>query len=762
MQRNRQRKGRIAVKYLQWLGLLLCGLGLLAAAQPSEEITQATPPPEIVNYQVDAYYPPYTFQSGQFLWGFDPYLTNIIFSTKRFDLHSSTDSWENVYRNILSGKTDIAGIIAVTPGRSQDVLFSKPLFNSYISVYTTQGFRTVSLDDLASLRIGVGKGYYTEAVLWESLGIRTYTAYTDMNAALDDLLLGSIDVIFENQQLMDNMLIQRNLKGSIVAQITNLFPRQHAYAISKLRPELVTYINERLDQLVANGVFEEIYVKYFYTHTDAYLEAGQRRTLYIALGVLLAVVGILGLMQVVIRRLKRSLSVSLSDVEAANRQLESANAALRQNYDEIHVLAYTNPVSGFPNKNSFREAMCRMPSEGNLPRRTVLYLDLDRFKDINDTFGHDVGDCVLRAVAERLRNLLEPSDGLFHFGADEFVVVLDGTALFDAQNTARRILRQIEAPITVDGTLFHLTACMGVAGYPEHGKTCDALLKNADAAMYRAKELGDGTFVCYDDAIGQAVVERNRLQSSLRDAVSHQEFLLYYQPQINSQSGNLYGFEALLRWDRPGKGIVSPSVFMQEAEESKLIIPIGNWVLATACRFIRQINESSNARYTVAVNVSVIQLLEEDYTATVKRILQETQVAPELLELEITESCLLKETELLIDKLKELSAYGVRIALDDFGTGYSSLRYLKDLPVHVLKIDRYFVDSIAVDRNRALVGAIIAIGHSLGMSLVAEGVETDQQMDFTKAMQCDRLQGYRISRPIPENDVAGYLAGFHT
>ncbi|MEA4999242.1 MAG: EAL domain-containing protein [Candidatus Limiplasma sp.] len=757
MQRLPLRTRRTFTIALGLAGLLLCACSLVAAAQPVEATTHATPPPEPVHYQVDAYYPPYTFQSGQFLWGFDPYLTNIIFSTNRFALQWSTAAWDTVYARVKSGEIDIAGIIAITDERKQDVLFSKPLFNSYVSVYTTQNYKTITMEDLPALRIGVGKGYYTETVLRDTLGITQYSAFDNMENALDALQSGEIDVIFENQQLMDNILIQRNLKGSIVAQITNLFPRPHAYAISKQKPELVTFINERLDQLMANGVFEEIYVKYFYTHSDTYLEAQNRRTLYIAGGVMLAIVSILALMQLIIRRLKRSLSVSLSNVEAANTQLEAANAALRQRYQEIQALAYTNSVTGLPNKNEFRQSFVSASPDGDTARRVVLYLDLDSFKDVNDTFGHDVGDQVLRAVANRLTEIIDPTDRLYNFGADEFVVVLNDATPVACEGTIKRILRQIEKPIMLGGTVFHITACMGVAGYPEDGETCDELLKNADAAMYRAKERGHGTFVFFDEAIGNAVIERNRLQSNLRDALSHNEFLLYYQPQINAGNKQLYGFEALIRWDRPGKGIVAPGAFMDVAEESKLIIPIGNWVLTTACEFLKRINDANHTRYTMAVNVSVIQLLQEDYTDTVMRILQETQVAPELLELEITESCLLKETELLIDKLKELSGYGIRIALDDFGTGYSSLRYLKDLPVHVLKIDRYFVDSITLERNRALVQAIVSIGHALGMALVAEGVETSRQMDITSALQCDRIQGFLISKPIPERNVEGYI-----
>ena len=743
--------------------VLLMALALFtltgASQAPVEANTNATPPPERVRYQVDAYYPPFTFKNDVFLYGFDPYLTNIIFTSDRYVLDYSTDAWENVYRRLVNGEIDLAGIIAVTEERKQEILFSKPLFNSYVSIYTKQDHPTVTLDNLSTLKIGVGKGYYTESILRDSLGITNYIPYEDIHIAVENLLNGEIDVIFENQQYMDNVLIEHNLKGNIIAQITNLYPRPHAYAISKQKPELVAYINDRIDKLVNSGFFEEIYVKYFYTHSDRFQEEKSAQALYVILTVLVVGAALVTLMQFVIRSLRKKLNTSMRRIETTNFELEAKNAELKAKYNEIHTLAYTNAVTGLPNKLSFKENVKGVSGAKTDTQMAILYMDMDNFKDVNDTYGHDTGDHLLRAVADSLRGRAA-SQNLYNFGADEFVLTLLDVTMEQAMAEGQRILRELEKPICVNGNIFHVTASMGISSYPQHGTTCDELLKNADAAMYRAKKLGNGSCVMYDSAIGNAVKERNELQNSLREALAKNEFVLYYQPQVSADRSRLFGFEALIRWNRPGKGMVPPAAFIEQAEENGMIVPIGTWVMKAACEFARRLKQQTGESYIIAVNVSVIQLLKDDFISTVLGIIHETQIEPKQLEIEITESCLLVETNAVIEKLRKLNEAGVRIALDDFGTGYSSLRYLQELPVNALKIDRYFIDSIATERTLSLVMAIVSIGHALGLELVAEGVETESQQHEIARLLCDRAQGYLINRPIPQEAVEQYIAAF--
>jgi diguanylate cyclase (GGDEF)-like protein len=520
---------------------------------------------------------------------------------------------------------------------------------------------------------------------------------------------------------------------------------------------LVTYINERIRKLKQSGFFEEIYIKYFYTHSDGYVSEQNRRTLFFVLVGVGLILALMTLMQLVIRRLRRNLHASIERTETASAGLARANAELLTNYNEIHTLAFTNAVTGLPNKNAFREAVRRLIEAGQAERFGILYLDLVNFNDVNDTFGHDIGDKVLRAVAATLASCQIPAGSLYNMSADEFAILMTDVPPSRDETRVRAILQAVEKPVYIDGSEFHITASMGIACYPKHGQTYEVLLKNADAAMYHAKANGCSMYVFFDDTIGNAVLERTKLQNSLRQALANNEFRLYYQPQVGAKDNNLYGFEALIRWERPYVGLTAPGTFIKVAEDSRLIVPIGAWVLENACSFVRQVNETFGTRYTVAVNVSVIQLLREDYVESVLRTLRETQLAANLLELEITESCLLVETELVIGKLRQLSDAGVRIALDDFGIGYSSLRYLKDLPVHVIKVDQYFVDSIASKKSRSMVYTIISIGHALGMQLVAEGIETVEQRDAVGELRCDRLQGYLISKPMPEAEVANFV-----
>ncbi len=758
MRRHLRNIRRAALPVLFVSALFICAL-TGGTQSPPASTSNATIRPERVIYQVDEYYPPYTYKDNAQLYGFDPYLANLIFRSDKYLLRYSTDTWEKVYARLASGEIDLAGIIAITDERKNDVLFTKPLFNSHVSVYTLKTVEGISLSDLDGLSVGVKKGYYTEALLKDELGIWDYYAYDDILGAVTDLLSGKIDVIFENQQYMDHVLIQNRLKGKIVAQITNLFPQAYAYAISKKRPELVEYMNGRIDALVSSGVFEEIYVKYFYTHSDGYTASENRKALLYALSAVVAIAGIIILLRSIIRSLERKLSASMLKLESANTELAEANEALRAKYEEIRTLAYTNPVTALPNKNAFKSVVQRYLGGGRPENFTILYMDLDNFKDINDTYGHATGDVLLRVVGERLLRCGIPEGSLYNLGSDEFAVLLDSANPVSAGEKAGEIIRKIEEPLSIGGNTLHISASMGIVSYPEHGEGFDELLKNADSAMYRAKVNGSGTYTFFSEEIGSAVTERTKMQNSLREALAKNEFQLYYQPQTSAGGDTLYGFEALLRWNSAERAVVAPGAFIHEAEKSRLIIPLGQWVLATACEFIHRLNGVFGTRYFVSVNVSVIQLLQEDFVDVVLAVLRDTGLEPNLLELEITESCLLFETDMVIEKLRKLSDAGVGLALDDFGTGYSSLRYLKDLPANTLKIDRSFFNTAASEKGKFLLDVIISIGHSLGMTMVAEGVETTQQMASASSLNCDRIQGYLIARPMPASNVPVFVKG---
>jgi len=386
---------------------------------------------------------------------------------------------------------------------------------------------------------------------------------------------------------------------------------------------------------------------------------------------------------------------------------------------------------------------------------TVGFLDLDNFKFINDSLGHSVGDELLKSVAERLVGCLRGNDTIARYGGDEFAFVIygckDETMIAALMN---RILRTIDRPFDIAGHRFFVSGSIGISFYPKDGKDVDTLLKNADAAMYRAKEKGRNNWQPYKPAMNERVKERLSLESRLRQALSSNEFLLYYQPKVSLKTGKIVGVEALLRWQPPHGHIVGPATFIPLAEETGLIVPIGDWVLHTACAHIKTLVDNGAPPLRVAVNISARQFEPKMLMNLVGRALSSSGLAPGALELELTESLVMQNPEDAIRVLLDLKDMGLRLAIDDFGTGYSSLSYLQRFPVDHLKIDQSFVRDIGADPNDAIIArAVISLGHSLGMSVIAEGVSNDDQLSFLCENGCDEMQGFLFSHPVPIEEL---------
>lgn len=392
----------------------------------------------------------------------------------------------------------------------------------------------------------------------------------------------------------------------------------------------------------------------------------------------------------------------------------------------------------------------------------LLLLDLDNFKSINDTLGHSVGDQLLIEAARRLRECVRASDILARLGGDEFVVVLtDMEAARAALSVAGKLLAVLRAPYAIDARTLHASASIGVAVFPADGADAETLLKNADAAMYLAKEKGRDNVRFFDDEMRVRALARLELENDLRGALKAGQFALHYQPQVAARDGRILGFEALLRWHHPLRGFVSPADFIPIAEASGLIEPIGAWVLDTACRQLKVWRAEGIAGVRMAVNLSARQLRAADLVERVQDVLDRHGIPPGALEIEITESVAMDDPAQSIERLRALRALGVTLAIDDFGTGYSSLAYLKLLPIHVLKIDRSFVRDVDTDANDAAIcAATIALAHTLGLKVVAEGIETETQRHILATVQrCDYLQGYLIGRPAPAESWRERLGG---
>jgi diguanylate cyclase (GGDEF)-like protein/PAS domain S-box-containing protein len=432
-----------------------------------------------------------------------------------------------------------------------------------------------------------------------------------------------------------------------------------------------------------------------------------------------------------------------------------------QAQEHLQYLAHHDPLTELPNRAMLTERMRHaiQLSQRNNSRMAVLFLDVDRFKVINDSLGHEVGDKLLQNLAQRLCSSVREGDTVARLGGDEFIVLVEEIIdSSDVAHVARNIAEAFSRPVYLEDHELYVTTSIGISVYPEDGVETGILIKNADTAMYRAKDRGRNNYQFYSADMSSRAFERLTLESGLRRALEREEFTLHYQPQIDISTGRTIGVEALIRWQHPELGLVSPADFIPLLEETGMIVPVGEWILKTACQQNKYWQDQGIEGLTVSVNLSVRQFYEKDMVDMIGRTLEDTGLAPGLLDLEITESVIMKSADTTIETLKELNKLGVSLAIDDFGTGYSSLSYLKRFPIDRLKIDQAFVRDITTDPDDAsIVSTIIAMAHNLKMGVVAEGVETVEQEQYLRDSNCEVMQGYLYSRPLTDSDATRYL-----
>ncbi len=441
-------------------------------------------------------------------------------------------------------------------------------------------------------------------------------------------------------------------------------------------------------------------------------------------------------------------------------EMTSALASLAINtartHEKIGRQGLYDSVTGLPNRKVFTEKLRESldPVTPHDDKLAVLLLDLDHFKEVNDTFGYAVGDFLLRSVAERLVAYRRPSDMLARFGDDEFVFLVGEIARNDdIKEISSQILEAVAQPYDFSGQQLAVSASLGASLYPWDGEDAQTLLRNAENALYAAKRQGRNRFRLYAPTMGGYAFEKLQLKMALGYAAENQELEILYQPKVRSADSAIVGAEALIYWNHPGEGRLSPGRFIPLAEESGLILPIGDWVLKTACSQAVSWRQAGLDDFSVAVNISAIQFRERGFVDKIGAILERTGLAPAALELEITETVAMTEVEQTMRRMKDLEQLGVRIAIDDFGTGYSSLAYLKRFPIHTLKIDKSFILKLPADKeNMAIVKAVIALANNLGLDIVAEGVETEQQANVLTQHGCELLQGFHFSRPVSADE----------
>ena len=430
---------------------------------------------------------------------------------------------------------------------------------------------------------------------------------------------------------------------------------------------------------------------------------------------------------------------------------------------QVQFLAYYDALTELPNRTLLHDRLSQALASARRRKDKValLFLDLDRFKDINDSFGHSVGDLLLQNIAERFKSGVRKQDTVGRLGGDEFLIVLTNVKeIAYASVAAERFMHAMSAKFVIQGRSLSISCSIGISMFPEDGMDSESLLRNADAAMYSAKESGRNNFRFFTEDMNAQGVERLTLENGLRLALDKKELFLVYQPQVDIVSGKIIGLEALLRWQHPTLGLVPPDKFIRIAENCGLIVPIGEWVLRTACSQARKWQDEGIPAVSVAVNVSAVQFRQEGFCELIRRVLHETGLAPQYLELELTEGLLLANADVTFSVLQELKAMGLTLAIDDFGTGYSNFNYLRQFRVSKLKIDRSFIRDVAVNPDdAAITTAIISMAKSLNLKVIAEGVEDEAQMSFLRAHQCDEIQGYYFSKPLAPEEAADKLRG---
>lgn len=464
-----------------------------------------------------------------------------------------------------------------------------------------------------------------------------------------------------------------------------------------------------------------------------------------------------------INRLKKELVDNNEELTYLYEEAAAADDELKANYvnlskaqEELEYSAYHDALTGLFNKLKFYDHISSHIKllNASSSMEALLYIDIDNFKIANDALGHLSGDKLLFQISQRLNLFSDENSSLYRIDGDEFVFYLKNVISKDeVSQLASKIIESFKQSFKVENNVMSFSSSIGIAMFPFDGDNIEALLKCADMAMYKVKTNGRNSYMFYNSSINDEVQNKFNIQKHLQKALDNEEFIIYYQPQINLKDNAIDGFEALIRWNSPELGFVSPIKFISIAEDSGFIIPLGKWILKKSCEFIKALNMSRASSYKIAVNISVMQLLQDDFVDVINSVLKETGLEPSYLELEITESIIMESIDLIEDKLEYLKFMGITIAMDDFGTGYSSLASLRKLPLTTLKIDKLFIDDISLSSNTNMTDTIIALGHRMGLKIVAEGVENQFQLDYLKENNCDIIQGYLFYKPLPPSEL---------
>jgi diguanylate cyclase (GGDEF)-like protein len=719
-------------------------LAALAAFLACGAFAQAFVPPKKLVVTTDDNYPPFLFRAG------DGALQGIIrdkwaswSKATGVEVELRGEPWNDSQANVLRGKADVIEALSRTTARES--LYEFPHTSGRIEARIFFHRTITGITDAASLRgfhIAAKAGSACAQWLAEH-GVDSIRPYQDSETLVRAAGAGDVRMFCMDTQAAEYFLFRENLAAEF-RQSPVLYSVPFDWAVAKNRAELRDFIERGFDR-VGTAKLASIESKWRGNPLHLPIGAGY---LYALLATGAIVLAFSSMVLVRNHSLTRVIYGKTTELLAA---LES----VKQSSARAQYLATRDPLTNLPNRQLLLERLQRSIERSRRDSRpvAVLLFDLDRFKAVNDTFGQEFGDSVLKQVAERLTRAMSPGNTVARVSGDEFVAVFPATRA-QAGAIAAGALEALHAPFEIDGQRVYCSASAGVAMFPDDGTVAAELVRNAGIAMNGAKDRGRNTFENYLPEMHTRAARRLELETGLRRALERNEFEVHFQPRVEIASGAVGGFEALLRWRHPTLGLLSPSEFMPILEDIGLIVPVGEWVLRSTCQSIRRWRDLGLGARRVAVNLSARQLHQRDLDEAVARIIEQSGIEPDNLELELTESALLRDPEEAASILGRLAKRGVHLSVDDFGTGYSSLAYLKRFPIDALKIDRTFVRDVDSNtEDAAIARAIISLGHSLGLKVVAEGVESESQMEFLRREGCDEFQGYLFGPPLPREEI---------
>ena len=696
--------------------------------------------------------PPVAFKDEAGKWrGISIDVLEAIAKIKGWQLQFVQGSFSQNLKKLETHDVDILSMMAYSETRAKKYSFSRhPLISNWGIVYSKGSNYIASLLDLEGKRVAVMKNNIHDTAFRKQAGKfgLTYTRVDKPNFR---------DVMKSIQKGDADAGVVNRLFGSLNAQQYNLVETGiifnpiniHYSALDPDYKVILSAIDQHLSQFKSNK--DSIY----YSSIERWMHKPKEKTLpswlvWVALGLVSFIILMIGVSLL----LRKQVAVRTTELQ---REVDER----RQAQTKLDNLAYYDSLTQLPNRVSLTKNLKTAIKvvQRNNQKIAILFIDIDRFKTVNDSLGHAAGDQLIIQVAQRLQKCLRDEDTIFRFGGDEFVAIIHNiNSLSDISNVATRMLKSLSAPINVDVTEIYSSICIGAALFPDDDPHGDNLLKYADAAMYHAKEQGGNNYQFYNMDLTERVKKRLSLETRLRHALDRDEFILHYQPIYNVTSQQPIGVETLIRWQDPETGLVAPDEFIPLAEETGLIVPIGEWVLEQACKQVYQWEKQQLGQLLLAVNISSRQFDHNKLYTTVMSALNNSGLKASQLELEITERMFLNITQNVRDTLNRLTQEKVRLSIDDFGTGYSSLSYLKELPIDTLKIDRSFIMGIPDDKDDIQIAStIVTMAHGLGLNVIAEGIETAEQLAFLNGINCDHGQGYFLARPQPPEDIASLL-----